>query len=82
MVPADGLKATISAQAEPALTMRSILQRIATARDFQAISRARSARRQRLVLDGLVDPVYRRASHDRAALKRKPTTRIAACSML
>jgi len=58
MVPADGLKATISAQAEPALTMRSILQRIATGPELSKdLSREEARAGMRLVLDGLVDPV-------------------------
>jgi anthranilate phosphoribosyltransferase len=58
MVPADGLEPTRSAQAEAAVTMRSILQRIATGPELSKdLSREEARAGMRLVLDGLVDPV-------------------------
>jgi anthranilate phosphoribosyltransferase len=81
MVPAGGLKPTRPAQAQPAVTMRSILQRIATGPELSKdLSRDEARTGMRLVLDGLVDPVQ--AGVFLIALRMKRETDDEICGVL
>jgi anthranilate phosphoribosyltransferase len=81
MVPAGGLKPTRPAQAQPAVTMRSILQRIATGPELSKdLSREEARTGMRLVLDGLVDPVQ--AGVFLIALRMKRETDDEICGVL
>src|ERR1700730_9026214 len=81
MVPAGGLKPIRPAQAQPAVTMRSILQRIATGPELSKdLSREEARTGMRLVLDGLVDPVQ--AGVCLIALRMKRETDDEICGVL